>query len=98
MSLDQALAIVKAAGFRIAKPKQPKVTRPALNAVGKPYPSVRPAIQDQAQGPHRALEVAVQRQHALRRGPCAETPAAAVRARKRAKTTARAGKCPRLVA
>ena len=37
MSLEQALAIVKAAGFRVAKPKPPKVTRPALNAIGKPH-------------------------------------------------------------
>ena len=32
-----ALAILKAAGFRVTKPKQTKVTRPALNATGKPY-------------------------------------------------------------
>jgi hypothetical protein len=37
MSLDQALTIVKAAGFRVTKPKPSKVTRPTLNAVGKPY-------------------------------------------------------------
>jgi hypothetical protein len=37
MLLDQALAIVKAAGFRVTKPKQSKVTRRALNAIGKPY-------------------------------------------------------------
>jgi hypothetical protein len=37
MLLDQALALVKAAGFRVTKPRQPKATRPALNAVGKPY-------------------------------------------------------------
>jgi hypothetical protein len=37
MLLDQALAIVKAAGFRVTNPKPPKVARPALNAVGKPY-------------------------------------------------------------
>ena len=37
MLLDQALAIVTAAGFRISKSKRPKALRPALNAVGKPY-------------------------------------------------------------
>jgi hypothetical protein len=41
VTLDQALAIVKAAGYRVSKPaaaKAPKV-KPALglNAVGKPY-------------------------------------------------------------
>ena len=38
MSLEQALAIVKAAGLRVTKPKQqPKAARPVLNAIGKLY-------------------------------------------------------------
>lgn len=36
MSLDQALAVVKAAGFRVSKPRA-KVKAAGLNAVGKPY-------------------------------------------------------------
>ena len=36
MQLEQALAIVKAAGYRVSKPKA-KVVAKALNAVGKPY-------------------------------------------------------------
>jgi hypothetical protein len=36
MELERALALVKAAGYRVTKPK-PKATTPALNAVGKPY-------------------------------------------------------------
>jgi hypothetical protein len=40
MSLEQALAIVTAAGFRVSKPKSKQVGRPALNAVGKPYSSI----------------------------------------------------------
>jgi hypothetical protein len=37
MTLEQALATVKAAGYRVSKPKAAKATAPALNAVGKPY-------------------------------------------------------------
>ena len=36
MSLEQALAVVKAAGYRVSKPKT-KVVHNGLNAVGKPY-------------------------------------------------------------
>lgn len=36
MSLDQALAVVKAAGFRVSKPRT-KVKATGLNAVGKPF-------------------------------------------------------------
>src|SRR4051812_6625914 len=41
MSLEQALAIVKAAGFHISKPRTKSRTaeRPALNAIGKPFSS-----------------------------------------------------------
>ena len=51
MSLDQALAVVKAAGFRVSKPRAKKdplsyaasCERRGLNAVGKPYsPSYDP--------------------------------------------------------
>jgi hypothetical protein len=38
MLLEQALAIVTAAGFRVRKPKRrPKGSRTALNAIGQPY-------------------------------------------------------------
>jgi hypothetical protein len=36
MELEQALALVKAAGYRVSKPKA-KAKAAALNAVGKPY-------------------------------------------------------------
>lgn len=37
MSLEQALAVVKAAGFNVSKPRAAvKRTRPALNALGLP--------------------------------------------------------------
>jgi hypothetical protein len=36
MNLEQALTIVKLAGYRVSKPR-PKVTALGLNAVGKPY-------------------------------------------------------------
>jgi hypothetical protein len=41
MSLEQALAIVKAAGFHISKPRTKSRTaeRPALNAIGNPFSS-----------------------------------------------------------
>jgi hypothetical protein len=35
-SLSEALTIVKAAGYRVTKPK-PKPKRRMLNAIGKPY-------------------------------------------------------------
>jgi hypothetical protein len=38
MSLQEALVVVKAAGFRVSKPRTKKLKyRPTLNAVGKPY-------------------------------------------------------------
>jgi hypothetical protein len=37
MSLEQALAVVKAAGYRVSKPRARKVVALGLNAVGKPY-------------------------------------------------------------
>lgn len=43
MTLEAALAVVQAAGYRITKPRAPKATAPALNAVGKPFsPSYDP--------------------------------------------------------
>jgi hypothetical protein len=36
MSLEQALAVVKAAGFRVSKPR-PRAKHSKLNAIGKPY-------------------------------------------------------------
>jgi hypothetical protein len=36
MQLEQALAVVKAAGFRVSKPKAPKAAAPRLNALGLP--------------------------------------------------------------
>jgi hypothetical protein len=36
LSLSEALAVVKAAGYRVSKPKA-KAERPTLNAIGKPY-------------------------------------------------------------
>jgi hypothetical protein len=35
LQLNEALAVVKAAGFRVSKPKT-KAAAPALNALGKP--------------------------------------------------------------
>jgi len=35
-SLFEAITIVKAAGYRVTKPK-PKAERPKLNAIGKPF-------------------------------------------------------------
>jgi hypothetical protein len=41
MSLDQAIAVVKAAGYRVTKPRQYTVAQRVhgkhLNAIGKPY-------------------------------------------------------------
>jgi hypothetical protein len=37
MSLEQALAVVKAAGYRVTKPRSKKNGAPGLNAIGKPY-------------------------------------------------------------
>jgi hypothetical protein len=36
MSLNEALVLVKAAGYRVTKPRKP-IERASLNAVGKPY-------------------------------------------------------------
>lgn len=36
MNLEQALTIVKAAGYRVSRPR-PKVAEFGLNAIGKPY-------------------------------------------------------------
>lgn len=36
MSLEQALSVVKAAGYRVSKPR-PKAKPTGFNAVGKPY-------------------------------------------------------------
>lgn len=35
--LELALATVKAAGYRVTKPRKAKAPAPTLNAVGKPY-------------------------------------------------------------
>ena len=37
ITLEAAIALVQAAGYRVSKPRAPKVTAPALNAVGKPF-------------------------------------------------------------
>jgi hypothetical protein len=37
MDLEQALAIVKAAGYRVSKPRLHDKPVSALNAIGKPY-------------------------------------------------------------
>jgi len=38
MNLTEALAVVKAAGYRVSKPRAKKEAKPlGLNAVGKPY-------------------------------------------------------------
>jgi CHAT domain-containing protein len=39
MNLDQAIAMVKAAGYRVTKPRPRRARNaaPAVNAVGKPY-------------------------------------------------------------
>jgi hypothetical protein len=37
MTLETALTIVQAAGYRVSKPHAPKAKAPALNAIGKPY-------------------------------------------------------------
>ena len=37
MNLTEALAIVKAAGYRVSKPRAKKAKPLGLNAVGKPY-------------------------------------------------------------
>jgi hypothetical protein len=36
MTIEQALVMVKAAGYRVSKPKTVKATNP-LNAIGRPY-------------------------------------------------------------
>jgi len=42
MSITEALAVVKAAGYRVTKPK-PRTMRPTRNAVGRPFsPSYDP--------------------------------------------------------
>jgi hypothetical protein len=43
MSLEQALAVVQAAGYRVTKPRAPKAKARMFNAVGKPFsPSYDP--------------------------------------------------------
>jgi hypothetical protein len=37
VTVEEALAVVKAAGFKVTKPRAKKAAAPALNAVGKPY-------------------------------------------------------------
>ena len=45
MKLEQALTIVKAAGYRVSKPRK-RVTALGLNAVGEPYsPNYDPAYK-----------------------------------------------------
>ena len=39
MELQTALEVVRLAGYRVAKPRKPQQTAPALNAIGKPYGS-----------------------------------------------------------
>lgn len=48
MELEQALAIVKAAGYRVTKPRAEKVERPMLNALGKSFS----ALYDPKYKPH----------------------------------------------
>ena len=56
MSLDQALAVVKAAGFRVSKPRS-KAKRSKLNAVGKPYsPSYDPKYRMKYRTPRLSLK------------------------------------------
>ncbi|HMF27529.1 MAG TPA: hypothetical protein VKE42_02090, partial [Candidatus Cybelea sp.] len=35
--LDKAIAVLKAAGYRVVKPRTKTIVAPRLNAVGKPY-------------------------------------------------------------
>jgi hypothetical protein len=37
MNIDDAIACLKANGYRVTKPRKPDQERPALNAIGKPY-------------------------------------------------------------
>jgi hypothetical protein len=37
LSLDAAITLLKANGYRVTKPREPKMVRPVLNAIGKPY-------------------------------------------------------------
>jgi hypothetical protein len=39
MSLNEAIAVVKANGYRVSKPKATKKVAPRLNAVGRPFSS-----------------------------------------------------------
>jgi hypothetical protein len=36
LSLDQAMAVVQAADFKVSKPRKPKSARPMCNALGLP--------------------------------------------------------------